>query len=291
VRRALIFACYFCLASVCAFAASEGSAQSQPPSLAKPAQQTSPPQNPAAAQSAAPQSAAPFSNPSPGLRVVVLDPAHGGADTGARGPTGAAEKDIVLEYALGVAQALRAEGLQVVMTRQGDEDPSADDRAAIANAQSNAIFISLHVGSTGPIGTVRTYTFLFSAPFPSAPSQENSAAPGANQAGANASEQSNAPLPPGILLWSRAQEPFVAQSRKLGDLIQINLAQKFRNSPELSRAVPVYGLRSVAEPAVAVEVSSIAADPQQLEAMEAGLADGIARAVAAYKTIYPPGGR
>ncbi|MHB8541291.1 MAG: N-acetylmuramoyl-L-alanine amidase family protein [Candidatus Acidiferrales bacterium] len=221
------------------------------------------------------------------MRVVVLDPAHGGTDTGARGPTGTAEKDLVLEFAQVVGDALRAQGFQVVMTRRRDTDPSFDDRATIANAQRDAIFISLHIGSTGPAGTVRTYTYLFPPP----------AATVANAAGGAAPQSVNAmatqPVAPpaGFLLWRAAQKPYALQSRKLGDLIQVELAQKFAGSPEISASVPIYQLRSVAAPAVAVEISSIAMDPQKLEAMAPALADEITRAVVAYKTIYPPGGK
>lgn len=94
-----------------------------------------------------------------------------------------------------------------------------------------------------------------------------------------------------FLPWREAQKPFLTQSQKLGDLLQTDLAEKFSGSPEISRSVPVAVLRSVAAPAVAVEISSVAADRSQLEAMSGDLAAAIARAVAAYKTIYPPGGK
>lgn len=292
VRRALSFGCFILLAGVCAVAAAQNPQQTQNPPQsqqqdpAKPAAApTSPPQQtPAQAvappQPTAQQAATPIAQT---LQVVVIDPAHGGSDTGARGVNGVAEKDIVLEFAREAAAALRAEGFQVVLTRQGDANPSADERATIANEQNNAIFISLHVASTGPINTVRTYAYLF-------PSSVSAAT-----ASSASSQRMNAATPiaapPGFLLWQEAQKSFVEQSRKLGDLLQVELAQKFKGSPEVSWSAPVYGLRSVAAPAVAVEVSSVAANPQQLEAMAAPLAQGIARAVAAYKTIYPPGGR
>jgi N-acetylmuramoyl-L-alanine amidase len=218
------------------------------------------------------------------LRTVVVDAGHGGEDTGARGPSGVAEKDIVLEFAQAVASTLRSQGFEVVMTRVGDIDPSLDDRAATANAQTGAIFISLHVGSSGTAGTVRTYTYLF----PSAPQIVPVLSQSENPAAAPAPV---ATAPPGFLPWREAQKPFVAQSVKLGDLVQVELAQRFKGSPEISASVPVAVLRSVAAPAVAVEVSSVVADQQQLESMSSDLAAGIARAVAAYKTIYPPGGK
>jgi N-acetylmuramoyl-L-alanine amidase len=239
---------------------------------AKPAQQTAAPAPQKASQPTQPAQAA------PALRTIVLDPGHGGEDTGARGPSGVAEKDVVLQFANDVAGALRGEGFEVVFTRTGDTDPSLDDRDATANAQRDAIFISLHVGSTGTVGTVRTYTYLFPSEPPPAP---------ANPLNAANSEPPPAP-PPGFLLWREAQKPFVAQSVKLGDLIQVELTQKFKGSPEISSSAPVAVLRSVAAPAVAVEVSSVAADSSQLESMSADLASCIARAASAYKTIYVP---
>lgn len=293
MRRALIIAWFLSAAGLCASLAAQDPQQAQPPKPAPqaaqqtiPPQQTAPIQIPAPPQTpAAPQTPVP---PPQTLRVVVLDPAHGGADTGARGPSGVAEKDLVLEFAQIVGDALREQGFQVVITRRGDTDPSFDDRATIANAQSDAIFISLHIGSTGPAGTVRTYTYLF--PSVTAAAVLGASASGQTQ-GVNAMAVQPAAPPLGFVPWREAQQPYAPQSRKLGDLLQVELAQKFKGSPEISSSLPVYELRSVATPAVAVEISNIAAGSQQLEAMAAGLADGITRAVVAYKTIYPPGGK
>lgn len=295
VRRALIIAWILFAAGVCATLAAQDPQQTQPPKPAQPAvQQTIPPQQaaptqiPAPPQNQAPAAAQPPAAPAHVLRMIVLDPAHGGADTGARGPSGAAEKDLVLEFAQIVGDALREQGFEVVITRRGDTDPSFDDRATIANAQTDAIFISLHIGSTGPAGTVRTYTYLF--PSLTAAGAPNATAGGQTQ-GVNAIAVQPAAPPPGFLPWSEAQQPYAEQSRKLGDLLQVELAQKFKGSPEISTSLPVYELRSVATPAAAVEISNIAAGSEQLEAMAAGLADEITRAVAAYKAIYPPGGK
>src|SRR5579872_416895 len=294
VRRALVIAWFLLAAGVCATLAAQTPQQTPPQKPPPPVvQQTIPPQAapiqiPAPPQTETPPAPQPPAAPAHILRIVVLDPAHGGADTGARGPSGVAEKDLVLEFAQIVGDTLREQGFEVVITRRGDTDPSFDDRATIANAQSDAIFISLHIGSTGPAGTVRTYTYLF--PSGTAAGAPNSTAGGQTQ-GVNAMAVQPAAPPPGFLPWREAQQPYAQQSRKLGDLLQVELAQKFKGSPEISSGLPVFELRSVATPAAAVEISNIAAGSQQLEAMAAGLADGIARAVAAYKTIYPPGGK
>jgi N-acetylmuramoyl-L-alanine amidase len=93
-----------------------------------------------------------------GLNIVVIDPAHGGTDPGARGVGGVRESDIVLDLAAQVRHGLEAQGFQVMQTRSTNENPSFDDRSALANAQTGAIFLTLHVSSTGLPGTVRVYT-------------------------------------------------------------------------------------------------------------------------------------
>jgi N-acetylmuramoyl-L-alanine amidase len=205
------------------------------------------------------------------LAVVVLDPAHGGADLGARGSTGIAESDVVLSFARLVRISLEGQGLRVLLTRQANDDPSFEDRSRLANAQRGAIFISLHVSSTGQPGTVRVY---FLPPLTVSPG----AAP---------------PAPRGSLLpWDRAQFNFLDQSRRLAELIQIQMALRFRGSPEVPLEAAVRQLRTVAAPAVAIEVSSVSVPNRAaLDQMGPGLADGVARAVAAFRTIYVSGGK
>lgn len=89
--------------------------------------------------------------------MVVIDPAHGGADAGGRGTEGIRESDVVLEFAAQLRKDLEAQGFQVVQTREGNDNPSFDDRSARANAQRGAVFVTLHVGSTGVTGTARVY--------------------------------------------------------------------------------------------------------------------------------------
>src|SRR5260221_13483830 len=92
-----------------------------------------------------------------GLTLVVLDPAHGGTDPGARGTGGIRESEIVLDFAIQVRRALELQGFQVVQTRQGNENPPFDDRSATANAHRGGVFVTLHISSTGLPGTVRVY--------------------------------------------------------------------------------------------------------------------------------------
>jgi len=196
--------------------------------------------------------------------IVVLDPAHGGTDSGARGQGGVAEKDIVLDLARIVRSELERNGFRVLLTRSDDSSPSYDDRAAIANAQRDVVFISLHVASTGAPNTVRAYYEQFAAPFPPA------AAP---------------PAPNSLPVWDEAQRPYVDASHRLADLTQTQLATNFSGSPVTSMGVPIRGLRSVAAPAIAIEISSVSVpDPSSLATSAAPLASAIVHALEAYRT-------
>ncbi len=194
------------------------------------------------------------------LNTVVLDPAHGGTDLGARGTAGIRESEVVLEFAAQIRRALEAQGLQVVQTRLGDENPSFDDRSAVANAQRGAVFVTIHISSTGLPGTARVYV--------------NSDLPAPTE-------------PSGLIPWDQAQSSFLGLSRKLGDAVQSLLAQRFKGSPNTAQTAAVRQLRTTAAPAIAVEISSVTVEKREdLDRMAAGVADAIARGVVAFKPSY-----
>jgi N-acetylmuramoyl-L-alanine amidase len=232
--------------------------------------QETPPAEPAPQQVPEPQ--APSPSPAPSGPLVVLDPAHGGTDTGARGEGGMVEKDIVLQVARAVRAELEGQGIRVVMTRNDDSNPSYDDRAAVANAYRDAIFISLHVSSTGTVGSARTYYDQLDTPIPPA------------VVSASAKPQSQSPQTGGLTVWEDAQRPYAGASHHLADLVQIELAEHFQGSPDTSAGAAVRALRSVAAPAVAIELSSVAApDLDSLTSAAAPLAGAIERAITAFR--------
>jgi len=79
---------------------------------------------------------------------VVLDPGHGGKDTGAVGPSGVKEKDVTLDIARRIAPVLVAQGLQVMLTRPEDSFVSLEERTARANAFSADLFVSIHCNAS-----------------------------------------------------------------------------------------------------------------------------------------------
>ena len=90
----------------------------------------------------APVEAAPPPNGKP---VIVLDPGHGGIDSGAVGPHGIEEKNITLAFAKMLRDQLDATGkFQVVMTRQDDHYVSLSQRVHIGEANHAKLFLSMH---------------------------------------------------------------------------------------------------------------------------------------------------
>ncbi len=220
--------------------------------------------SPSAAASPAPQDRR--------FAAIVLDPAHGGADSGARGSQ-TSESDVVLDFSRAIRVVLESKGFTAVLTREASENLSFDDRSAVANSRTDAVFVSLHVASTGPAGTARAYFNLFPAD-------------AANPPG---SLLNTAAKSPPLLEWNRAQQPYLPASRKFAELLQIQLAQKFQGSPETPFSAPVRQLRTIAAPAVAVEISNIASDPAKLAQMAQPLAEALARAAVDFQQALNEG--
>ena len=92
------------------------------------------------------------------VSLVVLDPGHGGVDSGAI-CAGVLEKDLTLDLAKRVQRLVRLQGFETMLTRDGDDYQTLANRAAFANRQRDCIFISLHFndGKLAASSGVETY--------------------------------------------------------------------------------------------------------------------------------------
>jgi N-acetylmuramoyl-L-alanine amidase len=94
--------------------------------------------------------------------TVVIDPGHGGHDRGGIPSNLASEKIMTLDVAFRLRTRLEAAGLRVVMTRTSDTFISLPARVAIANAQRNAIFVSVHFNAAPRRGAEGYETYYYS---------------------------------------------------------------------------------------------------------------------------------
>lgn len=118
---------------------------------------------PATPAAPVPSTAAP-ARPAPrvagSIRVIVIDPGHGGTDIGASS-TGALEKDLNLAIARKLRATLQARlGATVLLTRDSDVALTTDARAAVANNNQADLFISLHVGYSANISDFSSAVYV-----------------------------------------------------------------------------------------------------------------------------------
>ncbi|MBA3652279.1 MAG: N-acetylmuramoyl-L-alanine amidase, partial [Chthoniobacterales bacterium] len=91
------------------------------------------------------------------LALVVIDPGHGGEDSGAMA-SGLLEKDLAFDVAQRLDRLIRSQGLATLLTRAGDEYISLAGRAAAANRARDCIFVSIHFDEARAAATgVETY--------------------------------------------------------------------------------------------------------------------------------------
>jgi len=86
-----------------------------------------------------------------GLKIgkIVIDPGHGGHDTGTIGPNGLLEKDLVLDVSKRLGKLLEARlGAEVVFTRRDDTFIPLETRTSIANQEQADLFVSVHANSS-----------------------------------------------------------------------------------------------------------------------------------------------
>ena len=101
-------------------------------------------------------------------KMIVVDPGHGGSDTGAIGPSNVLEKNVTIAIAKDLRQLLTDGGATVILTRTSDRDVSNGQssdieelqaRVDIANRANADLFISIHADACDDMGSGSTTYF------------------------------------------------------------------------------------------------------------------------------------
>lgn len=204
----------------------------------------------------APGSPAIVPEPPPPALLILIDPAHGGSDSGAALNAAFPEKDVTLVLARRLRQELATRGVRVQLLRDSDITLSPDQRAATVNASRPALYIVIHATSQG--SGVRLFTAIL---------------PIAND--------NHGPFTD----WNTAQASHLPRSRSL--VVQIAAAMQKSTFPVHSLSAPLRPLNNVVVPALAIEIAPTAGDVSQLAASDfqqsicAALGSGIASVIPA----------
>jgi N-acetylmuramoyl-L-alanine amidase len=84
-------------------------------------------------------------------RIIVIDPGHGGEDSGTKSVLGSRyEKEFTLDWARRLEALLTAKGWDVYLTRANDSELPLSNRVAIAEQRKADLFVSLHFNSAAP---------------------------------------------------------------------------------------------------------------------------------------------
>jgi N-acetylmuramoyl-L-alanine amidase len=226
-------------------------------------------QTPTTARPAPPTPAAPAAPPTGPLNrtVIVLDPSHGGVDSGSRIGDSILEKDVTLSLADRLRNLLQTRGFTVIMTRDSDAatEPNSpdspltlDDRAGIANHPRPVACLLLH--ATGAGSGVHLYT----SELPPAPGEIN------------------------LLPWLTAQAAWVTQSQRLEK--QVSTALAGARIQLVSSAASVRPLDSLTCPALVIELAPNADNPNSINDADyqQRVANAIADAMVFWRNLAQP---
>lgn len=224
--------------------------------------------------------------PDEGIRTIVLDPGHGGSETGAVGPSGEAEKDLTLEIARSLRRRLVERlPVRVVLTRDQDEELPLDARSAVANQNKADLFVSIHVNSSLGAGARGAETYFLSMEASDARAAEVAAAENREGRPAGAGEDPLYDLQ--LILWDLAQSYHLAASQRVATLIQEELDGALGLRDRGVKQAPFRVLMGAAMPAVLVEVGFLSNPEEEARlqdpAYRADLVDALVRAIGRYR--------
>ncbi|HYM71203.1 MAG TPA: N-acetylmuramoyl-L-alanine amidase family protein [bacterium] len=93
--------------------------------------------------------------------AVIIDPGHGGDDSGAIGPKGTHEADIALNIGRMVKDALERQGTHTVLTRTDNTTVALEDRPDLAQRYGGIVFVSIHANASADPAVQGTTTYYY----------------------------------------------------------------------------------------------------------------------------------
>ena len=191
------------------------------------------------------------------LERIVLDPGHGGSETGAIAPGGTNEKDVTLAIAKILKRFIEDQlGIRVFLTRDGDSMVSLEERAALANNRKADLFVSLHCNASWSKEAHGSETFILSLKSTDTEARklaffENTFEEEDERKQAPAVENDDLKM----ILWDMAQVEYLKESASLAELVQKELNILLGTKDRGIKQAPFRVLMNVAMPAVLVETA------------------------------------
>jgi N-acetylmuramoyl-L-alanine amidase len=239
----------------------------------------------------------PFFTPAKGvnkshtLNTIVIDPGHGGEDTGAIGPSGIKEKDINLGIAKRLEKLISQKiSAKIILTRTDDTFIPLEQRAIIANKNQADLFISIHANASYRKGASGVETYFLS--FDASDEDAKRAADFENAVVSIGNNQDNNDKDIDDLksiLMDMAQTEFLKESSELAEIIQENLCRIIKGENRGIKQAPFFVLAGAAMPAVLIEVGflSNSSDEKRLTAKQTqeAIAEAIFKSIIRFEGV------
>jgi N-acetylmuramoyl-L-alanine amidase len=226
------------------------------------------------------------------LRVIVLDAGHGGHDTGAVGPGGLQEKDLVLDVTRRVARLLEEKlDVKVLLSRDSDHFVTLRDRTTFANRERADLFVSIHANAHRESASAGVETYFLSSEATDGAARQVAALENSvvqlEKTPARASGRLDAVK---AILWDLAQSEFQQESSRLAEVVQDSMTQSLRIPNRGVKQAGFYVLGGAAMPAILIEIGFVTNPKEERRLKETKYRDEIARAIfaglAEYKKRY-----
>lgn len=214
--------------------------------------------------------------------TIVVDPGHGGGETGAVGPAGLQEKEVTLQIARRLAAAIpKVLSSRVVLTRDSDSAISLDDRTSLANHEKANLFLSLHANSSRAAGAHGSETYYLSLDSTDRLSEEVARRENQPHLGSGDAQPVTRENPDlDFILWDLAQSAHINESSRLAEAIQTQLNVVSKTENRGIKQAPFRVLSGAAMPAVLVEVGFISHPEQEKQLRSAAFQESVAGAIA-----------
>jgi len=225
------------------------------------------------------------------LRTIVLDAGHGGHDSGAVGPAGLQEKDLVLDVTRRVARLIEDKlNVKVLLSRDSDHFVTLQDRTTFANKERADLFVSIHANAHRETASAGVETYFLSSEATDSAARQVAALENSVVRLEKAPARSGRLDAVKAILWDLAQSEFQLESSRLAEVVQDSMTQSLRIPNRGVKQAGFYVLGGAAMPAILIEIGFVTNPQEEKRLKESKYRDEIARAIyaglAEYKATY-----
>jgi N-acetylmuramoyl-L-alanine amidase len=216
------------------------------------------------------------------LHTIVLDAGHGGHDSGAVGPGGLMEKELVLDVTKRAARLLEERlGVRVLLSRDADHFVTLRDRTSFANRERADLFVSIHANAHRVAASEGLEVYFLSSEATDNAARQVAAAENSVVQLEKAATTGRATRVDMLrtILWDLAQSEFHAESSRLAETVLDSMTEALRIPNRGVKQAGFYVLGGAAMPAILIEIGFVTNPREEKRLKESRYRDEISRAI------------